>query len=628
MKTNFALPVLMGLGLSVISNQAFAKVSVSKSLSQTVYSFSVDDIKLEKTNIEGQEFAKATLVGVDGFTGVRHEVGAPEIPVIRFYVKAHSKNDVKVEMKAEKTAKSFMSAQHLVPILPSLEKIPGKKYNLKGISYAKAQEQFPEMNYQVSEAGTVNGQKQMLVTLYPVKYVGAMKTLHLDNSFKVSVKEDEVPQLSGQEGFVFIVGAKYKNSSSLLEYMDLKKRMGYNVVKMDVTSSTTADDIRAQLQKLYKAQNLKFGLIIGDADDVTSHESTIISGFTDHYFAALDGDYESDINAPDLGIGRIAISSESELATVLHKYSRYVKGEFTSQNWLNNVSFLATNDRYTVAEGTHNYVIDTHTKKAGYVGIFPKANQAGGDQLYAITHRVPDEKVHEALGLGRTIIDYSGHGANTFWDAPRVDQQDVRNLKSTSLPFVISNACITGDFRVDESFAETWQRHAEGAIMFWGSMDSTYWDEDDILERRMFDGIYAGGKENFSQITENAMLELWKFYGGEGSSKYYRETYLMFGDPSVKLRTSYAAQYSVMGPESVTISSDALSYMVKDATGKGIANADLVITDATKAFVGSFKTDLAGKVEIKPSLLKPNQKYFITTFGKNLNLSMKSLQTL
>lgn len=627
MKMNFTLPVL--LGLAVLSAQTFANVSIEKQLSKTTYSISVDDLKIEDMNIEGQDFAKATLVGVDGFAGVRHEVGAPEIPVVRFFVNAASKNDIKIEAMSVKAMKSYGLNKHLIPVLPSLEKIPGSRYNLKGISYAKSLANFPELNYEIRDAGAVRGRKQMLVTLYPVKYVGSVKTLSITNSFKVEVKEDETPSSApGAEGFAFIVGSQFKNSPSLAEYMDLKKRMGFNVIRLDVTSATSAEQIRTKLQGLLKPQNLKYGLIIGDADDVTSHESTIISGFTDHYYAALDASYENDINGTDIGIGRISVSNESELAVVLNKYSRYVKGEFTSQNWLNNLSFLATNDRYQVAEGTHNYVIDTFTKKAGYVGIFPKANQAGGDQLYAITHHVADEKVHEALGLGRTIIDYSGHGATTFWDAPRVSQDDVRNLKSTSLPFVISNACITGDFRVEESFAETWQRHAQGAVMFWGSMDSTYWDEDDILERRMFDGIFAGGKEDFAQITEHAMLELWKFYGGEGSSKYYRETYHMFGDPSVKLRTSYAANYSVMGPESVNISTELLSYLVKDGTGKGIANANLVITDLTKNLVVSLKSDVNGKVEVSPSLLKPNQKYFITTFGKNLNLSMKSLQTL
>ena len=72
--------------------------------------------------------------------------------------------------------------------------------------------------------------------------------------------------------------------------------------------------------------------------------------------------------------------------------------------------------------------------------------------------------------------------------------------------------------------------------MYWGSMDSTYWDEDDVLERRMFDGIFTGGKTTFGAITEFALREVAKQYGGSGRSDYYFETYHMFGDPSITLR--------------------------------------------------------------------------------------------
>src|SRR5690606_27381543 len=108
---------------------------------------------------------------------------------------------------------------------------------------------------------------------------------------------------------------------------------------------------------------------------------------------------------------------------------------------------LATNDRYTVAEGSHNYVIDTYTKNQGYVGVFPNANELGGDKLYAITHRVSNQRANEVIAMGRTIINYSGHGATTYWDSPGVTQADVRALNhENATAFVVSNACITGQF--------------------------------------------------------------------------------------------------------------------------------------------------------------------------------------
>src|SRR5690606_23418005 len=125
---------------------------------------------------------------------------------------------------------------------------------------------------------------------------------------------------------------------------------------------------------------------------------------------------------PDIGVGRVSVQTEEQLATVLAKYTRYVEGAFTDNAWLNGVSFLATNDRYTVAEGSHNYVIDTYTKNQGYVGVFPNANELGGDKLYAITHRVSNQRANEVIAMGRTIINYSGHGATTYWDSPGVTQ--------------------------------------------------------------------------------------------------------------------------------------------------------------------------------------------------------------
>ena len=67
-------------------------------------------------------------------------------------------------------------------------------------------------------------------------------------------------------------------------------------------------------------------------------------------------------------------------------------------------------------------------------------------------------------------------------------------------------------------------------------MDSSYWDEDDILERRMFDGVFTLNKQNFGEITQFALSEVWKYYGGANRSTYYWETYHVFGDPSINLR--------------------------------------------------------------------------------------------
>ena len=170
-------------------------------------------------------------------------------------------------------------------------------------------------------------------------------------------------------------------------------------------------------------------------------------------------------------------------------------------------------------------------------GPIPMTHKWGGDKLYAISYATYTEQLIESFNQGRAIINYAGHGDTTFWDGPKFLQSDVKNLEETTdLPFVVSNSCLTGYFREKESFAETWLTAPNGAIMFWGSMGSTYWDEDDILQVKMWEGIVNKKLRKFSQIADYALREVWRYYNGAGKSKYYWETYHLFGDASMNLR--------------------------------------------------------------------------------------------
>ena len=529
------------LAFSMMSFSAFSSIKMSEGKNFRHFDFSVDSLKLQPKIIEGETFQEANLVGVDGYKGIKYDIGSPEIPVIRFFVFADKESDITITSKQLSHFKPYSLTYSLKPVMASVAKVPGATFKITQNQNYKSREAYPRVNFEISAAGSINHHKQYMITLYPVQFSSFTNSLQITKDFSVDVKSNEsLKSTKAANGLVFVVGAKFKNSPSLHDYMEIKKSQGFNIYTIDLPKKSSADQTRAKIQEVYKSQkDLAFAIIIGDASDVPGRSSTVIKGLTDHYFSAIDtAKYEDDINGPDISVGRIAVSDETSLAIVLRKYTRYIKGDFSSKNWLSNVSFLATDDQWQLAEGTHNYVIDSYTAKLGYTGSFPKETEAGGDKLYAITYSAHTDDVMTNISKGRAIINYSGHGANTYWDAPRVTQGDVRSLTSatSSLPFVISNACITGDYRVDESFAETWQRHEWGAVMYYGSMDSTYWDEDDILERRMFDGIFIDKKSNFGDITNNAMSGVWKQYGGANRSVYYWETYHMFGDPSINLR--------------------------------------------------------------------------------------------
>lgn len=587
---------LCAAALAVIAVNAQAAVLRTADAMQ----ITIDGIEITPSRYPG--YKQARLLGVDDLQATTVNVGAPELPVLRFYVDG----DIRIQVRGERRYARLVDAEPLVPVQAPQVKLPDLHPTLvidKAAYASKVLESEPP--YTIEEAGSIRGAKRYLVTLHPFAYAPATGQYRLISQYHIEFLNHSVADVTNREVFAFVVGHHYEHHPDLARYAELKEALGYRVKFIVVAPEDTPQTIRARLQDLYKGydgERLTQVLIVGDATDVPAYEADHISGITDHYYRAIDtNNYESDINGPDVGVGRLAVASNEQLKVVLDKLTRYQTGNFTNERWLQDVAWLATDDNYQVAEASHNYVITNYAKKHGYQGVFPGNPQQGGDQLYAVTHSVSDNKVNQVLAMGRSIINYSGHGSTTSWAGPNVTQADVRRLSNANaLPFVISNACITGDFRVAESFAETWQRHPAGAIAFWGSMDSSYWDEDDILERRLFDGIFRRGFRDFGSATSFALSEHWRHYQGAGKSKYYWETYVLFGDPSLSLRITRSQAIRLQGPSELPVGSKLVNYQVLDAdTQQPVSGVRVALSQGHGDYRAVAVSDRDGRIALE-----------------------------
>jgi hypothetical protein len=203
---------------------------------------------------------------------------------------------------------------------------------------------------------------------------------------------------------------------------------------------------------------------------------------------------------------------------------------------------LASTDNWQISEGTHNFVIDKYLDPNGYIC----------DKLYTHSYNATTQQVYDAINDGRSLVIYSGHGGPSGWgDGPPFYQSDVRALTNEDMyPFVCSHACSTNTFDESECFGETWLREADkAAVAFWGASASTYWNEDDILERGMFQAWWEDGLEWIGGMTDTGLLYLYENYSGGGNTKYYFEAYNVNGDPSVKIWSDSPSQ----PPETPTI---------------------------------------------------------------------------
>ena len=108
-------------------------------------------------------------------------------------------------------------------------------------------------------------------------------------------------------------------------------------------------------------------------------------------------------------------------------------------------------------------------------------------------------------------------------------------MTGVAISYVASHACVTADFTTAESFGDTWViEPVNGGLTFFGASNNSYWDQDDVLERTIFDTLYddpdlidvpsVGSMTHAGLLQVDAQLSM---------GEYYWEEYHIFGDPSL-----------------------------------------------------------------------------------------------
>ncbi len=329
-------------------------------------------------------------------------------------------------------------------------------------------------------------------------------------------------------GYLIISADAYYNS--MAPFTALKQEEGFTVTHTPLSQiGSTTDAIKAYIQNAYDTWTLppSYVLLVGDTNTLPTWTGPVIGTSTDLYYATMDG--PSDWH-PDLGRGRFPVRTTAQVDAMVNKYLAYANLDGT-EPWVKKAAFPATCDQYLIAEGTHNYVIDSYMINHGFTGTFPNNPQPGGDKLYCVTYGATQADVQNSLDDGRDIVIYSGHGNYDGWEL--YSQSAIPSITPGYYPFVASHACLTGDFGQPEVFGETWVlQDNKGALAYWGSATYSYWDEDDTLERAMFDSLFAQGvpQPDYTGMTYDGLAAVEATY--PGSAQYYWETYNILGDPA------------------------------------------------------------------------------------------------
>ncbi|MDY7107603.1 MAG: C25 family cysteine peptidase, partial [Planctomycetota bacterium] len=533
------------------------------------------------------------------------EIGSPRLPVLRRLVVIPDGARARLNVvEGSSVMLDLAEAGYPTALWPRqapIEKTPGARENapfdFNGRAYA-IDRMLPIERVTLTELGVVRGHRLALLEVRPVAYNPATGVLRLWPEMDVSVRfrggraaGPEARALGALGGMLLNPPAAPRGLNYLIVIADAyagaidpfvtgKTDQGFDVMTYEVPGGTSNTTIKNYIESLWgTADQPDYILLVGDTNTIprwTGQGSG--SPDTDLQYACMDGGGDW---YPDIPIGRFPVRSTGALADVIEKTLFIEGGTYPDQDYVLRAVFMASEDNYTVSEGTHNYVIDNYMDPNGFTS----------DKLYCHTYNANSQQVRDAFNNGRIYGVFSGHGSPDGWhDGPAFFRDDVRDLFNEGLySFVLSFSCSTGDYHdTTECFTETFLLEGDkGAAAVYGSSVSSYWDEDDKLERFLFDVIYGDDIREVSPAWQAAFLLYLDYYGPTDFTRRYFEMYNLMGDPSLfiplpgggaDMRVSPIGGFHPEGPNGGPFTPESTEYTVINNADQSISYE--VSTDA------------------------------------------------
>ena len=399
-----------------------------------------------------------------------------------------------------------------------------------------------------------------------------------------------------EEGDLLIIC--YDNfMSNMTDFVNWKKTRGINTTLVGTsTAGSSYTAIKTYIQNQYNANNnLTHVLLVGDVAQIPGYSysggGSSYSGLGDNAYGQVVG---SDIYN-DVIIGRFSASSAARVTTQCNRVITYERDLTTSDTWLKVGEGISRKENGSGHNNEDDYQhinnIRTDLMNYGYTPVYQRyANLTGYDGSSAT--------ISSDINSGVGIINYANHGQETAWGANSSGYiyyavSHVNALTNENkLPFIWSVACLVGKYdHSSDCFAEAWMNAtnnnnptgAIGTLMSYISQPwiPPMWAQDecvDILVESYSNNI----KHTWGGTSINGLMGIFDHYStSEQQAVGTYQAWIVYGDPSLMLRTKTPTSMSVTHTGTITPSDN--SYSVSVSNGNG---ALATITDANHNILG------------------------------------------
>lgn len=238
-------------------------------------------------------------------------------------------------------------------------------------------------------------------------------------------------------------------------------------------------------------------------------------------------DWFSDFNnsgLPTLATGRLPARTADELRTVVSKIVNYETGS-DSGTWTSQALLIA--DRNDTADFTKD------TQKIA--ALLPPSIQATQIVVTNLDPGTARAQVQNALNAGELLVNYLGHGSVEVWSGDNLldDTSAAALTNGSRLPVFLTFDCLNGFFQdvYTQSLSEALMLNTQGgAVAVVSSSALTDADPQAQLDRSLVRVLFQNGGTTLGDALVQAKSSI--------KAKDVRRTYLLFGDPLLKLKAS------------------------------------------------------------------------------------------
>ena len=364
--------------------------------------------------------------------------------------------------------------------------------------------------------------------------------------------------------------------------VEWRRQQGFEVEVVsvdDIGNSTTS--IKNYISNLYYNANNppEFVCLVGDANGSIDVNTYIASGGGGGWWgdsASGEGDYpytllEGNDLLSDIVIGRMSVSNNGELLTVVTKIIGYEKNYSNDTDWMSTgalvgdpydsgISTVITNEYINTLFDIHGGITDVRTQYSG----------SGFDSF-----------MRDQINDGVSYLNYRG-----FYGFSNFTQSDVNALSNGfKLPFLTTLTCDTGSFESDNSciveslFRAGSVASPKGAIAAIGTAQPyTHTAFNNIVTMGMYDGIFLYDAKTAGEALNYGRLALNEIYPQNPNDNVYLFSTWnsLMGDPSTQLWTSSPKQLIVNHNE--TISNGSSNFQVEILNDFGVPQSDVLVT--------------------------------------------------